>query len=228
MREIVHIDDEGNPCPRDDDGRILDNLNEPVVRSGGEPFKSYYSVEWYYYCSSAIDPSRSFVETVLKTMDEQCSPENNWPACDAICCLLVDMGFDLKHLTKADVIAFWTLFPKGLADFLSLPYLRLRDFNSPHGDIVRVLNNPFFYKDIRASERRLVEIATAGGFRFALDRASYIASPAVLARELASLNYGCGEPRRVDSIAAGLQEEIAETFNDWGLFPTGSPASEGA
>ena len=133
MREIIHTDEEGSPCTNDYDDCMFANLDAPVVRSGGEPFKSYYSVEEGYYCYSAIDPSRSLVETVLKAIDERSSESNNWPACDAICVLLFDLGFDIVHLTRADIVAFWTMFPKGVSDFLSLPYLRLRCFNCRAG-----------------------------------------------------------------------------------------------
>ena len=222
MKEILHTDSEDSQYSIDYDDCMFANLDAPLVRSGGEPFKSYYSVEEGYYCFSAIDPSRSFVETMLKTMDERCSESNNWPACDATCVLLFDLGFDIVHLTKADIVAFWTMFPKGVSEFLSLPYLRLRSFNSPHGDVVRVLNNPYFYRDANAPERRLVEIASVGGFRFALDRASYIAPASVLARELALLNYGCKEPNKVEAVAERLTTEIAEVMDDWGLTPTRS------
>ena len=87
---------------------------------------------------------------------------------------------------------------------------------------MRVLNNPCFYKDANAPERRLVEIASVGGFRFALDRAKHIAPASVLAKELALLNYGCNEPNKVDAIADGLTTEIAEVMDDWGLVPTRS------
>ena len=71
MREIIHTDYDGkplNPAAFDEDDCMLDNLNAPVIRSGDEPFKSYYAVEWAYNCFSAIDPSRSFVETLVKAM----------------------------------------------------------------------------------------------------------------------------------------------------------------
>lgn len=218
MREIIHTDQEGWPlCPTCIDDCMLDNLDAPVIRSGGEPFRSYYSVEWFYYCYSAIDPSRSYVETLVKAMDERSSVENNWPASDAIHYLLRDLGFDQYHLSYADLVAFWTIFPKGLSDFLSLPYMKLRSYNNPYGDVVRVLNNPFFYKDLNASDGRLVEIADVDGFRFALDRASFIAPPAVLAKELSLLNYGCSEPARVSAFAEGLTGSISETMSYWGL-----------
>ena len=64
MREIIHTDEDGRPLePTAIDDCMLDNLNAPVIRSGAEPFKSYYAVEYGFYCYSAIDPSRSFVET---------------------------------------------------------------------------------------------------------------------------------------------------------------------
>ena len=83
----------------------------------------------------------------------------------------------------------------------------------------RVVNNPGFYKDANTPERRLVEIATVGGFRFGLDRASYIAPALVLAKELALLNFGCNEPDKVDATAERLTAEIAEVLDDWGLVP---------
>ena len=100
--------------------------------------------------------------------------------------------------------------------------MKLRSFNHPHCNAVRVLNNPWFYRDVNAPERRLVEIATVGGFRFALDRACYIAQPSVLAKELALLNYGCNEPGKVDAVAERLTTEIAGVLDDWGLAPTRS------
>lgn len=219
MREIIHTDYEGRPLiPENIDDRFLDNLGAPVVRSGAEVFKSYFALEWYYYGYSTIDPSRSFVETLLKEMDEGSSAENNWPASDAIYMLLQDLGFDYKNLTRADLVAFWTMFPKGVADFMSMPYMKFRYFNNPHGEVVRVLNNPYFHKDPNVSGGRLVEIAEVGGFRFALDRACFMASPAVLAKELALLNYACKEPEKVEAIAEKLAPSIAETMSDWGLI----------
>jgi len=219
VRVIIHTDYEGRPLiPADIDDCFLDNLTSPVVRSGEEAFKSYYAVEWYYYCYSAIDPSHSYVETLVKAMDERSSAENNWPASVAIYMLLRDLGFNYKHLTRPDLVAFWTMFPRGLSDFMSLPYMRLTEFNNPHGNYVRVLNNPFFYKDPNAPDGRLVEIAEVAGFRFALDRACFIAAPAVLAKELALLNYAGKEPARVNEIADGLMPVITETMSDWGLI----------
>lgn len=220
MKEIIHTDYEGRPCSTNNDDCMIDNLAAPIVRTGKEPFKAFYAVEWCYYCYNAIDPSRSFVNTILKTMDEKSSPENNWPGSDAIHVMLWDLGFDSSHLTQADLVAFWTMFPKGLSDFLSMEYMKLQSFNRPNGEVVRVLNNPWFYKDTSASDRRLVEIATVGGFRFALDLTHYIAPPGVLANELALLNYGCNEPNKVDKITSQLTATISEVMDDWGLIPT--------
>ena len=221
VREIIHTDYEGRLLkPTDIDDCILDNLKAPVVRSGAEAFKSYYAVEWCYHVYSAIDPTRSYVETIVKAMEDWSSAENNWPASDAIHYLLRDLGFDQFHLSTADFVAFWTIFPNGVSDFLSLPYMKWQVFNNPHGDYVRVLNNPFFHRDPNAPERRLVWIAELSGFKFALDRACFIATPAVIAKELALLNYACKEPKKVGAIVDGLTTVIAETMSDWGLIPT--------
>ncbi len=46
MREIIHTDEDGQPLdPTGIDDCMLDNLNAPVIRSGTEPFKSFYAVE---------------------------------------------------------------------------------------------------------------------------------------------------------------------------------------
>ena len=97
MREIIHNGYDGKPIvPANEEqyDSFFDNLDAPVVRTGTEAFKSYYDVEWYYTCYSAIDPSRSLVETVVKGMDERSSESNNWPASDALYYLLHDLNFD--------------------------------------------------------------------------------------------------------------------------------------
>lgn len=221
MKEIIHpvyycypiesVKDKIDEC-------FINNLNEAIVRFGEEPFKSYYTVEIDYYGYSAIDPTRSFVNAVVKVMDEYAGEGNNWPANDAIHYLLRDLGFDERHLTKADLVAFWTMFPRGVSEFLSEPYMELCCYNNPHGDVMRVINNPWFYKDPNAPERRLVEIAEVGGFRYAVDRACFIASPEVLGKELALLSYGCKEPNKVDATAAEITPIIASNLQDWGLI----------
>ena len=88
------------------------------------------------------------------------------------------------------------------------------------GNYNLINNNPFFYKDRNATERRLVAIAEDSGLRFALDRISVIPSAAVLAREIALLNYGGRNPQKVESAQSNLVISIAETMTDWGLNPT--------
>ena len=56
------------------------------------------------------------------------------------------------------------------------------------------------------------------GFRFALDRACFVASPVVLAKELSLLNYGCNEPGRVAESTEELTVTIGEAMSDWGLL----------
>ena len=198
MREIIHTDYEGQPLnPQRVDDCFLDNLNEPIIRKGDIPFKSYFAVEWCYYCYNAIDPMRSFVNTIALAMTERAGDSNNWPANDAIHILLRDLGFDDANLTKADLVAFWTMFPIGVSEFLSEPYMKLCRYNNPHEEVIRVINNPWFYKDPNASDRRLLEIAEVGGFRYAVDRACFIATPEVLGNELALLTYGCNEPTKL-------------------------------
>ena len=219
MREIIHTGYDGKPlAPSMVDDCFFENLAAPVIRSGSEAFKSYFDVEWYYSVYNAIDPARSLVETVIKGMDERSSESNNWPASDALHYLLTDLGVWNKSPAVADSVAFWTMFPNGTAEFLSLPYMKVNRFLNRHGDYVRVLNNPFFHKDSNVHLGRLVEIAEVNGFRYALDRASFIALPAVLAKELALLNYGCNDPMRVDAVAEELTVSIGETMSDWGLI----------
>jgi hypothetical protein len=221
MREIIHTNYDGRPINPDSIGNddcFIDNLSEIIVRKGDEPFKSFFSVEWCYDGYSAIDPARSFVNAVVKVMDEYAGEGNNWPANDAIHYLLRDLGFDERHLTKADLVAFWTMFPRGVSEFLSEPYMELCCYNNPYGDVMRVINNPWFYKDPNAPERRLVEIAEVGGFRYAVDRACFIASPEVLGKELALLSYRCKEPNKVDATASEITPIIASNLQDWGLI----------
>lgn len=89
-----------------------------------------------------------------------------------------------------------------------------------HGEAVRVLNNPFFYQDPNANDRRLVEIAEDNGLRFALDRIDVLPRPDVLAREIALLNHGFRDSRNVEPVCEKLTASIAETMEDWGLEPT--------
>ena len=98
----------------------------------------------------------------------------------------------------------------------------MKDYSllAKHHEAVRVLNNPFFYQDPSANERRLVEIAEDNGLRFALDRTVVLPPPNVLAREIALLNHGFRGSRNVESVSERLTASIAETMEDWGLEPT--------
>ena len=222
FKEIVHwaYDMPQNYHALDD--CFMNNLGAPVVRSGAEPFKSYYSCEWSYHGYHMIDPSRSMAEMVLERIKFKANERGGWPACDMLGRLMVDLGLAWDTVTKADALAFWTLFPAGTADYMADSYMKYSQYQQRNVTVLRVINNPFFYKDANAPERRLVEIAEVGGFRFALDRACCIAQPSVLAKELALLNYGCNEPCKVDAVAEGLTTEIAEVLDDWGLAPTRS------
>ena len=222
MREITHNGYDGKPIvPTNEEqyDSFFDNLDAPVVRTGTEAFKSYYDVEWYYTCYSAIDPSRSLVETVVKGMDEGSSESNNWPASDALYYLLRDLGIWNEKPMIADNVAFWTMFPVGTAEFLLKYYMKVGRFLNRHGDYVRVINNPLFYRDPNAPTRRLVDLGDVNGFRYALDRACVIPPPSVLAKELALLNYGYTEPVKVPTAAEELMSPIAEVMDDWGLIP---------
>lgn len=196
---------------------MFDNMAAPEVRSGDDAFRSYYDVEEGYSCYSAIDPSRSLVETTLKAMDEQSSESNNWPASDAFYYLLHDLGVWTNRISVADVVAFWTMFPRKTAEFLALPYMKERRFLNPHGDYIRVFNNPFFYRDLNASVGRLVEIAVLDGFRYALDRACFIPCPSVIAKEISLLHYAAKSRKLVDETMSALIPVIDETMRDWGL-----------
>ncbi len=211
---------DGRPDESMYDDCFLDNRQEPVVRSGGETFKSCYDIEWSYFVYHVIDPSRSRASPVLELMDWG-NWDSHWTTCDCISVMIADMGINRRHPSREDAVAFWTMFPDGVAQALSACYMKDDRFLAKHTDVVRVLNNPFFYKDRNATERRLVEIAEDNGLRFALDRISVIPTPEVLAREIALLNYGAREPPGViDAVRERLSASIAETMEDWGLIPT--------
>ena len=144
---------------------------------------------------------------------------SHWPAADMFVGLQHDLGFDYHHLTHADLVAFWTMFPIETADFLANSYFKRGAYLKSNPETVRVLNNPYFYVDPSPSEKRLVEIAKVNGFRFALDRAKILPPPNVLAREIVLLNYGMSCPDSVDAKAEALAATIADAMDDWGLIP---------
>lgn len=218
MKEICHLGSDGLPLAATGmDDCVLDNRMAPVVRSGSDPFVSYFEVEWFDSQSVAVDPSRSLAEAVARLMDEDCSESNNWPASDVLWYLLNDLGVWTDRPSVAEGVAFWTMFPKGTADFLALPYMREQRFLNRHGNYARVFNNPLFYQDANAPLGRLVEVVEYEGLRYALDRAFFIPPPDVMAKEIALLHHAVHSPKRVDSAATRLVPMIAEVMSDWRL-----------
>lgn len=200
---------------------FFDNLSEPILRPGAEPFKSCYSVEWSYHVYNLVDPRRSVVAPIVRLFKiSNFDRISKWPVCDCLLVLLRDFGLDAHQPSRTERIAFQTLFPAETADYLADSYVKLRGYADFRDDTVRVLNNPFFHKDPNANERRLVEIAADGGLRFALDRIAVLPSPDVLAREIALLNHGLRDPENVEPVRARLSASIAETMSNWGLEPT--------
>ena len=197
----------------------LDNRAEPIVRKGGEVFKSCYDIEWCYHVCHVIDPARSLAKPVADLLDGNIG-EPHWTACDMLSVLIADMGINRRHPSLEDAVAFWTMFPDGVSEALSNCYMKDCSLLAKHGDIVRILNNPFFYKDRNANERRLVEIAEDSGLRFALDRIAVIPGPETIAREIAILNHGIRDSNKVEDIAKKLTPSIAKTMEEWELKPT--------
>ena len=197
----------------------FDNRAEPIIRRGGEAFKSCYDLEWCYHVCHVIDPARSLVIPILELMDWR-SVDVSWAVCDTLSVLIADMKIKRWQPSREDIIAFWTMFPDGVAETLSESNMKDESYLERFGDVIRVLNNPFFHKDPNANERRLVEIAEDNGLRFALDRIAVIPPPETLAREIALLNHGLRDPENVEPVRARLVASIAETMSDWGLEPT--------
>lgn len=221
MKQLVHY---GYDMPQDVskiDDCFMSNLDDPIVRSGDEPFKSYYTIEWCYHGYHTIDPSRSIARIVFEQMYLDNDSVSLWPACDRIGRLLYDLGFDWRHPSKADSVAVWTMFPCGTAKFMAESYWKWSCYLLPYQNTPRVINNPFFYREKSASEKRLVEIAEENGFRYALDRSKYLASPDVFATEIALLNYGYKLPTKRDEAQQRLAKQIHENMANWGLIDTG-------
>ena len=219
MKVFFHCGYDGIPDETWYDDCFLDNREEPIIRKGGDPFKDCYDIEWSYHISHVVDPCRSLTHPVIKLLDGNYR-ETHWTACDCLSVLIADMEVNRRYPSREDVIAFWTMFPDGVAEALSNSYMKDSRFMGRHAEAVRVLNNPFFHKDPNANERRLVEIAEDNGLRFALDRIAILPSPSVLAREIALLNHGLRDPKNVEPVRARLAASIAETMEDWGLEPT--------
>ena len=198
---------------------VVDNRKEPPIRKGDEAFWNAYEIDDGYNCVHIIDPKRSLAAPML-SFQEWGGGTPEWAFCDCLSVLIGDVDIDRWHPTRGDLIAFWTIFPDGVAQALARCYMKDCSWLAKHAATVRVLNNPWFHKDRNANERRLVEIAEDNGLRFALDRIDPIPPPDVLAREIALLNHGLRDPENVEPVRARLAASIAGTMADWGLSPT--------
>ena len=187
MKIINHIEEDPVvPTFLDDSKKWLDNRQEPIVRIGGEVFESHYRDECKLE-TYITDPRRSFVRPLYH--ESKGWIEGLWPVAELLICFLRDLGFDLDHPAKAMSVAFWTMFPECVWHHLSASWNRDNCFNSRHFDVVRVINNPFFYCDSNAAESRLLEIAQDGRCTYAIDLANETAPSETLAREIALLNH---------------------------------------
>ncbi len=219
MKVIFHHGYDGGNDEEQYGDPEVDNRAQPIIRKGCEPFKSCYDIEWGYHVCHVVNPSRSLAKPVADLLDGNIG-EPHWTVCDMLSVLIADMGINRRHPSREDAVAFWTMFPDGVAEALSNSYMKDCSLVAKHGDYVRVLNNPFFYKDRNANEHRLVEIAEDNGLNFALDRIAVIPSPETLAREIALLNHGFRDTKSMESVREKLSASIAETMEDWGLIPT--------
>lgn len=219
MRTIFHCGYDGKPVEDWYDDCFFSNVEAPVIRDGGEPFKSCYDIEWSYHVHNLVDPSRSLAQGVLELLGRGHDEISLWPLCDCLSRLCRDLGVDPHQPKRNDQLVFWTMFPKGAAECLAESYMKRNGFLERHRNVVLVLNNPAFYADRNATERRLVEIAEDDGQRFALDRTKILPTPETLAREIAMLNHGFHHPERVAPLTARLATSIAETMSDGGLIP---------
>lgn len=219
--EIVHWGYDMPDDYREIEDCFLSNLEAPVVRFAGRTFKSYYAVEWCYFGYHIIDPTRSLARMVARCVEKAgISP---WPQCDFLHTLMTDLGFNPFGgcVTLADRAAFWTMFPGVMYDFLADSYVSefVRFYPKPDHSVFRVINNPFFYRDAHASEKRLVVLAEHEGIHYALDLIKFMPSPEALANEIAWLNHGWEKPGLVPSVRQALTKPIAEVMSDWGLLP---------
>ena len=216
MKILTHFGYEAKSDVESIDDCRIDNTNEPVVRVGGEPFTSYYDVEWFYYVKHVIDPARSLVKPIRALLECDRDATSLWPICDILSRLLRDLEFDLDHPTETDIVRFRTMFPGEAAECLANSYMKRTAYINRCEGYVRVLNNPSFHAKRNASDRLLVEIATENGVRYALDRSKCIASPEALATEIALLNYGYTQPTKVSEAERRLALQIREVMDDWG------------
>jgi hypothetical protein len=217
MREIVRRSPGMPQDVRQIEDCFLNNLGAPVVRAGGEPFKSYYSRECCDHGYHVVDPSRSIAAEVIRCMNDENDATSHWPACDIIGTLMLDLGFAGAEAPRADLLSFATMFPVGTGASMADSHLHWECYRARPGDALLVLNNPFFYRSPNVSDNRLVEIAEVNGLRYALDRTCYLPSPSVIANELALLNCGYATPERVAAIASNLVDSISAAMSGVGL-----------
>ncbi len=186
MKIINHIEEDRCPVLLDDEDKWIDNRLEPVVRIGGEPFESHFEPECGIE-SFIVDPRRSLVRSVYARVDEYA--EGAWQVADFLVQLIQDLGFDTECPDKAKQGAFWTMMPFGVSRHLEKSWLRIACYNARHTDVLRVINNPFYYADPNTSESRLMEIAHDGGCAYAVDPANPHESAETLSQEIALLNH---------------------------------------
>ena len=186
MRIINHIEKDIAPVFLDDEDKWIDNRTESVVRIGGEAFESHFEPEWGIE-SFIVDPRRSLVRPVYARVCE-CA-EGAWQVADFLSQLILDLGLDTECPDKAQQVAFWTMMPFGVSRHLTKSWLHIACYNERHPEVLRVVNNPFFYADPHTSESRLLEIAHDGGCAYAVDLANPYESAETLSKEIALLNH---------------------------------------
>ncbi|MGN0844449.1 MAG: hypothetical protein ACI4QT_04420 [Kiritimatiellia bacterium] len=223
MKQIIHhgYDLTEHVNVEEIDDCVLDNLQAPTIRTGSEPFTSYYSVEWFYDVCHRIDPARSLTRTLLNLFGREYDPRSKWPICDILHCLMSDLGFNIQQPRKYEVVAFWTMIPVGIIQCLAESYWKNTAFFVRHENLFRVINNPFFYKNPGVSEHRLVEIGEMKGFRYAVDRTKIIAEPMVLADEMTMLNESNPDPAKVQMKRNDLSRSIKEILDNNGILTDG-------
>ena len=186
MKIINHIEEDRCPVLLDDEDKWIDNRMEPIVRVGGEPFESHFEPEFGVE-SFIVDPRRSLVRPVYARVDEYA--EGAWQVADFLVQLIQDLGFNTECPDKAKQVAFWTMMPFGVSRHLEKSWLHIACYNARHPEVLRVINNPFYYADSNTSESRLLEIAHDGVCSYAVDLANPCESAETLSQEIALLNH---------------------------------------
>lgn len=190
VKMISHISAEENPVYLEAwDENWFDNRAQPIVRHGGEVFQVHFKPEIRMEIFT-VDPRRSMVEPLWKAVDENDNP--SVAVDDFLACFVSDIGLLPDRsctASQAAQVAFHTMLPDVVAKRLAQSWMRLSCFLPQHRDIVRVVNNPFFYADAHVSEKQLLEIAQDSGCTYAVDRSVEIPSAEMLAHEIAIVNH---------------------------------------